>query len=128
MALNDHDLSGMSMQDVENSLCECSFFAKGNDLLVFLDKSEQNRTTIIFLFKNDNCNGIIFKFDHDDPAIVDAMKGRLDSMYDERRTFSISNGSLRYPFVWFGSDLNVQMFTPESGVIEIRKTYARHDR
>jgi hypothetical protein len=121
--MNDNDLSGSSMSEVENAMCECSVFARGTNLLVYADGYDGLRATYLFTFHAGRCNGSIMRVDFQSHGVVDELMKRMGVLYQHEQVLLAGYGSDYPSYMWFGENTNVHM-TQDSGLVEFRKTYA----
>lgn len=110
------------MSEVENFMCNCSVFAKGKDLLVYMDDADTTHATSLFLFREDRCDGMLLKVNFQSRHIIDELMTQMSLLYQEEQLLSTTYGT-RYPsFMWFGEKTHVHM-TQEDQMVEFRKTY-----
>ena len=110
------------MSEVENFMCNCSVFAKGKDLLVYVDDDSASRATSLFLFHEGICDEVLLRVDLQDRDIIDELMTQMSLLYQEEQLLSTTYGT-RYPsFMWFGEKTHVHM-TQEDQMVEFRKTY-----
>lgn len=56
MAMDGNNMASKSMDDIINSMCDHKPFAKGQDVLVYIETTDELTVTTMFVFQNSKCD------------------------------------------------------------------------